>query len=288
MAVFFALLTLVGWGVGDVFATIAARKIGNRNLFFISQIFSTILLALYIPFVGFPSDGVMFVFAILLGLLVARGTLFYFEALEVGNAALAGTIAGSFIVPIVIFSVILFAERLSSVQIAGIALVAVGTVLSSFEFKLLKKMKADQIFSDRSVPLSLIAMLTWGIFYTLIRIPSERIGWFWSGYPAFFFWAIMPFFGMVEKKKIFQVLVNKKILLTIVMFTVFITIAQFAYNLGILNGYTSIVAPIAGSYPVLFVILSRFVFREKLNLQQKVGIISSLAGIVLISFSTGS
>jgi len=286
MAVFFALLTLIGWGVADVFATIAARKVGNRNLFFISQIFSTVLLALYIPFVGFPSDWVMFGVAILLGLLVARGTLFYFQALEVGNASLAGTIGGSFILPTVIFSVILFAERLSAVQIAGIAFVALGIILSSFNFKRLKKMKTDQIFSDRSVPLSLIAMLTWGIFYTLIRIPSEKIGWFWAGYPAFFFWIIMLLFGMVKRKEISEVLVNKKILLTVVMFTMLVTIAQLAYNLGILNGYTSIVVPIAGSYPVLFVILARIFFQEKLNPQQKVGVISSLVGIVLISFAS--
>ena len=63
---------------------------------------------------------------------------------------------------------------------------------------------------------------------------------------------------------------------------VLITAADFSYNLGILAGYTSIVAPIAGSYPIVFVALSRLVFKEKLTLIQKSGIVFTLIGIVTI------
>ena len=58
------------------------------------------------------------------------------------------------------------------------------------------------------------------------------------------------------------------------------------FNLGLTLGYSSLIAPVAGSSPVLFVVLSRFVFKEPLTGQQKTGIIFALAGIVLIGIST--
>lgn len=87
------------------------------------------------------------------------------------------------------------------------------------------------------------------------------------------------------KKDYFEVIRRGRIFLTILAFCIFVTAGMFAYNLGILSGHTSIVAPIAGSYPVLFVLLTRLVFKEKLTKQQTVGIISSLLGIIMISLS---
>ena len=61
------------------------------------------------------------------------------------------------------------------------------------------------------------------------------------------------------------------------------TAANLGYNIGISSGYTSIVAPIAASYPVLFVILSSWYFREPLFRRQVVGIATSLVGIVALT-----
>lgn len=284
MAVFFALITFLGWGIGDVFVAIASRRIGNVNTLFWGQILTLIVTTLYIPVAGWPSDWTMFVVSLLLNFLMAYGTLLYFRAFEIGNASLVGTIGGSFLVPVVVFSMIFFGERISFFQITGIIAVTFGLILATLDFKKIRSRQFTDLFSEKGVKYAVLAMLTWGIYYTAVRVPVEKIGWFWGFYPANLFFIVIILLGKLNEKtgKIFQ---DKKALLAIVFFSFLIMIAQFAYNLGIMHGFTSVVAPIAGSSTVLFVIISRYVFHEKLQLQQKIGIISSLAGIVILAFA---
>src|SRR3989344_2128598 len=218
MAVFFALIALVGWGAGDIFVTLLSRKIGSRKALFLWLLGSFVLASLYVPFAKPISDYPMFIFIFILHLFGLAGTVLYFKALEIGNASLVGTIAGAF--PII------------------------------------------------TVPLSV-----------------AKIGWFWSMYPGYLLFVLLALFGFVKKISIGE-LKNRDNLKLIIPMCLLTLAANFGYNLGITYGYTSLVAPIAGSSPVLFVILSRFVFREKLSGQQKAGIGLALAGIVLIGISS--
>lgn len=80
---------------------------------------------------------------------------------------------------------------------------------------------------------------------------------------------------------------KKRALLLLFTASVLTVSANYAFNIGITYGYSSLVAPIARASPVLFVILSRFVFKDKLTTQQKLGIIAALSGILLIASSSG-
>ncbi len=285
MAIFFALLTLVGWAVGDIFIAVSSRRIGNIKTLFWGQVFAVVLTSLYIPFAGIPTDWAMFFAATVLGFVLAYSTLLYFKALEVGNASLAGTVGGSFLVLVVIISILFFGEKLALFQSMGIILVTVGVTLASLNLGNIKSNGLSAVFSDKGVKYALVAMVIWGVYYAVIRIPIDKIGWFWTFYPANFFFIIFLFTGKVGKGAA-KVLRDRRNLLTLIIYTLLITMAQFAYNLGLVNGFASVVAPIAGSYPVFFVVLTRIVFKEKLTGQQKLGILSSLGGILLISFAS--
>ncbi|MBI2616645.1 DMT family transporter [Candidatus Gottesmanbacteria bacterium] len=285
MATLFAFLALIGWGTGDIFVTIASRKIGNVHAYFWGFLLALILTTLYIPFAGeFPEIG-MFIVAFLINIIHSLGNISYFRALEVGNASIVGTISGGgFPVVAVLMSIFFFGETPSLLQLVAIFLVVSGIVLSSLDISLLKEKGLKGAISNSGVPYAIGGMLGWGISLSLIRIPVETIGWFWSLYPIYLIALILPIFKRV-RKNIFKVFRASSIVTVIVLYTLLVTMADFAYNIGILSGYTSTVAPIAGAFPVLFVVLSRFVFHERLNPQQKIGITSSLVGVVLISLT---
>ena len=129
-------------------------------------------------------------------------------------------------------------------------------------------------------------MSCWGIYFAFVRIPAEKIGWYWAGFPLFLIAPALLFIKSlrINAPKIFS---DRKGFWAVIAYLILtLILADFSYNIGILYGYTSIVAPIAGSSTVLYVLLSRIIFREKLNLQQKIGIISSLAGIILLAFTS--
>ena len=57
----------------------------------------------------------------------------------------------------------------------------------------------------------------------------------------------------------------------------------FSFNAALQLGNAAIVAPIAGSYPVLFVLLASIFFKDRISASQKLGIIFGLMGIVGLS-----
>lgn len=59
---------------------------------------------------------------------------------------------------------------------------------------------------------------------------------------------------------------------------------DIALNLGISQGMTSIVTPLAGAAPVVFVITSAIIFKDKISKQQWFGIGLAILGILGLSF----
>jgi len=285
MAVIFAFIALIGWGVGDLLIAKISRKIGNFNTLFWLLFSGLIFASFYIPIAGAVADWGMFLLALLLGFITCSGTIFYLRGFEFGNVSIIATIANTYGVVTAVAAIFLFGEILKTEQSAGIVLVLIGLVLISFDFKMLRKNKIKGIVSDRTIVYAFITVLFWGVYYTLIRIPVEKIGWFWAGFPAYLYSLAMIASGKL-KRDVFNIFSDKKLLLTIIIYSILVNGAFFAYNLGISFGYTSVVAPIVGSTPILLVILSRIFFHEPLNRQQKAGIGFALLGIMLIGISS--
>jgi len=283
MAILFALIALVGWGVGDIFVTIVSRKIGYIIGLLWWQVFSLLISLFYLPFAGTLSDWRMFALAFGLNIFATVGTLSYFKALEIGNASLTGTIAGSFPLITVPLSILLFQEKLNNIQLIGIVLIFIGLILGSLKEDGLKEIRSGKIFSDRGVLYCLITLVIWGIYWSVVRIPIESIGWFYTGFSGWFIFLLLPILGLIKKNPIKE-LSKKNVIGNVFLMSLLTVVGSYAFNLGLTFGYSSIVAPIAGLSPVLFVIIANFVFKEALSRRQLVGIVISLAGIALISF----
>jgi drug/metabolite transporter (DMT)-like permease len=282
MAIIFALTALLGYGIADLFGGVLARRIGSYSSAFWAYVISVGIASLYIPFAWGQLARITLPVIILLAILVPIGIvplIALYEGMKRGNASLAGTIGGAFSSIVVILSVIFLGDRINTYQILSIVLILVGLFLSSVDRRMLK---VNQLFSDKGVPYAIVAMVLWGIYYTFIRIPVRQIGWFW---PAYFSWWGFPLvYVLMRVRKIeLKPLKGKQVRIFSLLNAVLLVAALFAYNQATAEGQTAVVAPIAGSYPVLFVILAYFVFKDRLSKQQIGGIIVTLIGIVLLS-----
>ncbi len=285
MSLFFALFTLIGWGVGDIFVALASRKLGAKLSYFWGNILAFLLSSLYIPFAGKISDWRMFMLAGALNIIHVLGNISYFRGLEVGNATIVGTLSSAYSLVAIIISLLFFGESLTLSQGIPIVFILTGSILVSLNLEKLATLDKDKILTDKGIVYAFGSMIFWGIYFALVRIPAEKIGWFWAGYPLYLLTFTLPFIMKEVRTNTFRVFSSAKILITVLLMTLFITTADFSYNLGILKGFTSIVAPVAGAYPVVFVALARFVFKERLSKTQSAGIILSLLGIVLLGIS---
>lgn len=285
-AIIFALISYFAWGTGDIFGTIATRKLGSYSTTFWSYIFRVFIFALYIPFAWPLLSNLnlsLITLNIGLGIFLLVGFIAFNEALRIENAPLVGTIAASFASVVFILSIIFLGETISSQQFVSILIIFLGLILSTVSFK---DFKNKNVFLSRGVLFAFIAMICWGIYFTFIKIPVQQIGWFWPNYISFLLFPLVYLVAKVRKTKINQP--NYKNAFLPLLLTVLLTgIAEFSFNFAISKGLTAIVAPIAGSYPTLFVVLAFLFFKDKITKQQIVGIITTLVGIVLLSiFST--
>ncbi len=283
MAIIFALLAFFGWGVGDIFGTVASRKIGpySTTIWFI--FFQFLIFIVFAPFFLGELKNLTFGFLIInliLGLIAAGASTTFYEAMKEGSASLAGTIVGSFAALTVILSLIFLGERLSLPQSLAILIIFGGMIIALLDFKTLTQSK---LLKSRSIVFALASMILWGIYWAFLKIPVQAIGWYW---PIVFsqIMYFVVFIYMRFKKMKLEKPTAKGILPALVLNSLILGIGSFSYNLGIERGLVAVVAPIAGAYSVLFAILAYFVFHDKLRKKEGIGIVVTLVGIVLLSY----
>lgn len=279
LAIFFALISFLGWGIGDIFGTVATRKIGAYSTSFWSMVVGVVAFSIFIPYVSHNLNNFTFhilFLNIVLGIIFIIGLISFNEALRMSNPSLVGTISASFAALTVILSVIFLKESLSFLQIISIVAIFSGLLFS------LKPQKKFSLKVKKGVFLALLTMITWGVYYTFIKIPVNQIGWFWPQYITLSLFPLLFFFMKARKYKLSK-MYDKKIFLPLLANGVLVAIGEFSFNFGISRGLSSIVAPISGAYPVLFVILAFFLFKDKISKQQVFGIMVTLLGIVMLA-----
>lgn len=158
MAIIFALIAFVGWGVGDIFGGTVSRKIGGHSSAFWSYVFCLIFASFYIPFAGNPLKHLTLQSGLILLILIPIGMvplITLYEGIKVGNASLVGTIGASFAALAVVFSIIFLGDKINLNQAISIVIIFTGLILSSLD---LKAFNLKQLTTDKGVPFALISM----------------------------------------------------------------------------------------------------------------------------------
>jgi drug/metabolite transporter (DMT)-like permease len=283
LAIISALVSFLGWGIGDIFNTIATRKIGSFNASFYGYSVGLVLSIFYIPFALNTLHFVNLKLILLTSFLTLLQVVAFFaynEGLKIGSASLVGTIAGSFTSLVVIFSLIFFGEKLVLTQIYAIIVTFLGLLLSSIHFSDFRNKKA---LVNKGNIMAFIAMLGWSIYFTFIKIPVREAGFFWPTLITNIVGTLVFLIIGLHRIK-WPALPLQKGFVAVITSGLLLTIGSFGFNFAIGNGLSSIVAPIAGAYPALFALLAYIIFKDPITNQQKIGMILTLCGIILLAY----
>ncbi len=283
-AIVFALLSYFGWGVGDIFGTVAARRIPALSLTFWVALSGFIIASFYTQFVTADLQKLtlpIFILTLALGLLFIVGELAFNQALRVSNASIAETIGSSFPALVVVLSLVFLGERVSSIQLIAIGTIFVGIVLTTLN---IAQIQRNMFKRDAGIRYALLCMVAWGVYFTFIKIPIKEIGWFWPTYIGFALFPLIAFYVKLRGFKIEQL--TQKSLVPMLFSVVLLRGGDFSFNYAIGQGLTSVVAPIAGSYATLFVVLSFLIFKDPIKRHQILGIVVTLVGIVMLTIVT--
>lgn len=281
---FFAIISFIGYGVGDVFGTMATRKLNGISTALWTLVIGVFLFSIFIPLTWNQLEELtlrLLLLTVGISILFIVGMVAFYQALKIDSSPLVGTIASAFAGVTVVLSLVFLKERISLDQLLSILIIFLGVFLCSFEFNNLKR---GQMILSKGIVLALVTMICWGVYFTFIKIPVLNLGWFWPTYITYLSFPLVLFFlkfkGIKIKKPTLRVGLKP-----IVASTILTGSAEFSYNFAISNGQVALVAPIAGSYPVLFTLLSFIIFRDPVTKQQILGVITTLLGIVFLALN---
>ena len=287
IGIILGLIPYFGWAIGDIFGIYSSRKVGAYLTTFYVFIFGFLAASLYVPFALNDLQKItlpLLLLNIVFGVVVLCGNFMINEAFKISNASIIGIIIQSFPALVIILSWLIFKDPITINQAFWIVLIFVGVTLCTIN---VKDLKTGYLFRDRGIRLALVATLGFTIYFTFLRTFIDNYGWFWSNYIAIASFPlalliIKPVFRIKERIKIPRF---KMVILATFLSGVLLRSGDIALNYGVSKGYAAITAPIAGASPTLFVILAAFIFKDKTTNQQKMGILITLIGIVLLSFS---
>ncbi len=277
-----ALIPYFGWSTGDMFGTLATRKMGGYSTTFWMLCIRVLLSLIYIPFALSELHTLstsMFLFTLFLGVILITGIVTYTEALKASAASITATISASYSVIVIPLSVIFFHEKITELQVFAILFILIGVFLCTFN---LRDLREKKVKFDKSVMLAFTTMLCWGIYFTFLKIPIKEIGWFW---PGFISMIVFPVIYLYTKLRGLPLPIPKdpEVFRNVFLFGFLTGISDFSLNAALGTGLTAIVTPIASSSPTMFVLLAFLFLKESITRQQIVGLLTTLSGIVFLA-----
>jgi drug/metabolite transporter (DMT)-like permease len=284
VAIVAGLTSMLFWGAGDFVAAILSRSIGNIRALLWTTIFGDLLIIVYATTTGDLFDFAFkaFFFAMAGGLLHTVGTLSFYKGLSKGKVSLVAPISSGWSLILVLAGVLLYGEVLTSPQIGAVALVIIGSLLVSTDLRELFTSSKVR-FTDPGIPYAFVAMLAWGIGWLFFNEAVKQISWV---IPNIILASSIIFFlliySLISKQSLSPPAGKSNWLMATFIGSATMG-AYISYSIGVEKYLTSLVGPLAAAYPLVTVVLAHLVLKEKVVLNQRLGMIGVIAGVILLS-----
>ena len=269
------------WGSADFFAKMIVDRFGkNGDLKALFWTRVAGLIPLIILFVimqpALPPEIVPAL--ILLGAIDFVAYYSFYRGVSKGEVSIVCPVSSAWGAVTVLIGFAFIGETLDALRIFGIAAAVIGVMLTSTDLSKLRK--GVRMSSGASE--ALVAMLGWGIMWALIGVWGKGIGWLMIIFGTRVITsALIGGYAGVRRIRISDG-VGAIALLILVGGMLDATGYLFA-SWGMGGELVSIVASISATYPAVTVLLAAYFLREKLALNQLVGVLAILAGVAALA-----
>ncbi len=272
---------MLGWGTSDFFASQSTDRIGYVKTFFWSQLIGLIVIICVVPFSGivlhfsFSVIGLL----LLLSFFYTAGYLLFYKAFEIGNVSVVSSTINLYAVCTMIFSFIFLGQRLTLMQIIAVIFIFFGVTLVSLNFQDIVKGKLSILLGVKE---TLLSALIFGIFWTVSNVIASQIGWVVITLGIKIGTIVLLLFYSYFMKNSFKLekvkVKTKYILIGVGLLDV---IGTASVNFGLSIGDAILITPISTALSIVTISLAVLFLKEKLSRIQVVGIVTTLAGIVM-------
>lgn len=280
-----AVLSSALWGTADFLGGSVSRRLPVLTVMLASQGAALIALAVVVPVTGgLLAPGRYLVWGITYGLIGMVALASFYRALATGTMGVVAPIAATGVVIPVLVGLV-DGDRPQTHQYVGMALAVAGIILASTAPGSAEAAGAGARRTGlQSIGLAVIAAAGFGTVLVLIERGSRTS-------------AGMTIMAARASSVVALVIVALLVrgpagpwrpdLKMLVIIGLFDVSANGAYALAGSPGQLSKIAVLASLYPVVTVLLARQIHHEKLGRLQAAGVITALAGVVLIALKVG-
>jgi uncharacterized membrane protein len=202
----------------------------------------------------------------------------FYKSLKQGKVSVVMPIASCWAVVTVLLSLIFLEETLTFYNALGVIFAVTGALLVSFK---MKDLSLDTRKYGKGVKYAIIAALAYGADFVIIDLAANKIGWF---LPIFFIGIVTAFFLFIYAKAAKKdISFPQNALRFIILVGILDTVAYLSYSSSVTEEYGAVVAPIAAASPAVSIFLARIFFKEKLEINQEIGMVSVLVSLILLA-----
>jgi drug/metabolite transporter (DMT)-like permease len=274
MGIVLGLIAALGWGIGDVLVTQAARRIGVGRLMVFFEGAGLLAIAMILLFRPDVPNANAAAWTLMLGLgaINCVGAFLLYRAFQIGTLALVAPLASGYAV-VTASLAILSGERVPLLLLLGAVLLIAGVIVVT------RSQYSGQIGSLRGLPESLGVVVVFGVFYWALDFVTPSLGLYW---PIFVLRAIRVVAGLMISGA--AALVWRDVPFGRLAVAAGLSTGAFiAFNVGIGSTYTTLVVTLASLASAITVVIARFTLHEQLSRAQWIGVGLILAGVLCIS-----
>jgi len=284
LAIISGLIAALAWGVSDYLITGPTRALGQYKTTAYSMLFSSLVLLPFLLYTGinFHIPLTIMLLALLASIGAFLGFFFAYRSFKHGDLSIAAPIVGSYPVVIVIGSVFLLGDSLTSIEIISIVAIIAGIILLSTKFSVLKSKRK----------------------FVAAGVGSAIAGMFFLGTPMLFAGAYIAILGFVLLSLILRGMTSvcgfitgffakqdmgfpaRGHILPIVAagVTDAIGVLAFLYGVQIKSSTLPIISAVAGLAGAVTVICALILLKERPEKNQWMGIALALIGVIVLSY----
>jgi drug/metabolite transporter (DMT)-like permease len=278
LAAVLALSSSLTWGLADFIGGLQSRRHPLLTVLVLSQGFALLLILVAIAGgAAIEHDTASTLWAAGAGALGVLGLMCFYRALAIGTMSIVAPISATgTVIPVVVG--LASGERPSTLQIGGMVLAIVGVILAGRDAA--EPGSEAHRTGRAAVLLALIAAVGFGSFFVGVHQAQETADTTWVLLAArgpevlillVIFAVTRP--GMPS---------SRGALLPILAAGFFDLLANLLFVLAVERGLLSVVGVLGALYPAVTVLLARAVLHERLTRSQDVGVVITLAGVVVL------
>ena len=285
---------MLGWGLADFFAKKSTSKIGGFKTLLWMQIFGALpILTLFFfskESVNLAADVMFLIFLFTVGDLF--GYFLFYRGIQKGKVGLLSSIYTSQAGISVLVSVLIFGEQITQLRWAGLAITLIGVILVSFQLRGSDKFSSKNII--HGLPEILASAVIFGFYFPF---------WDW-----FLRYRVSGWIAPSTLQRVFAITIlllivcviylnrnrktaaietapqERKIWIWLILIGFFDAIAALSTAWGYkFTDITSVVVVLSAAFSLPTLILARIFLKENLTLNQIIGVIIILGGLVVLA-----